>query len=69
MLAVDVFLMGCTDKQTVDGAMSLMRRFHGHGNLLAVERRVQTLTLEEVDPVAPQVNRVQEKRSRSLNVE
>ena len=56
--------MGCTDKRsarsaldrdpkTVDEAVSLMRRFHGHEKTLSVERRVRTLTLEEGDPVAP----------------
>ena len=79
VLAVDAFLMGCTDKRsarsaldgnpkTVHQAMSLMRLFHGHEKALAVERRVWTLALEEVDPVAPQVNRVQEERSSSLDV-
>ena len=79
MLAVDAFLMGCTDKRsarsaldrdpiTVDEAVSLMRRFHGHEKALSVERRVRTLVLEEGDPVAPQVNRVQEERSGSLDV-
>ena len=74
VLAVDAFLMGCTDKRsarsaldrdpkTVDEAVSLMRRFHGHEKALSVERRVRTLTLEEGDPVAPQVNRVHEERS------
>ena len=69
MLAVDAFLMGCTDKRsarsaldrdpkTVYEAVSLMRRFHGHGKALSVERRVRTLALEEGYPVAPQVNRV-----------
>ena len=29
---------------------------------------MRTLALEEVDPVAPQVNRVQEERSNSLDV-
>ena len=47
MLTVDVFLMGCTDKRsarsdrdpkTVDEAVSLMRRFHGHEKALSVER-------------------------------
>ena len=53
--------MGCTDKllarsaiyhdsKTVDDAMFLMKRFHGHGNVLAVERQMRTLALEEVDP-------------------
>ena len=57
-------LMGCTDKRsarsalvrdpkTVDEAMSLMRRVHGHEKALAVERRVQALALEKVDHVAP----------------
>ena len=55
-------------KETVDETMSLMRRFHGHETALAVERRVQTLALEEVDTVAPQVNSVQEERSSSLDV-
>ena len=75
---VDDFLMGCTDKRsarsamdrdhkTVDEAVSLMRRFHGHEKALSVERRVRTLTLEEGDPVAPQMNRVQEERSGSLD--
>ena len=52
--------MGCTDKRsarsawdcdpkTVDEAMSLMRRCHGHEKALAVERRVRTRTLKEVD--------------------
>ena len=79
VLAVDAFLMGCTDKRsarsaldrdpkTVDEAVSLMRRFHGHEKALAVGRRVRTLALEEGDPVAPQVNRVQEERSGSLDV-
>ena len=35
-----------------------MRRFHGHEKVLAIEMRVRTLALEEVDPVAPQVNRI-----------
>ena len=48
--------------------MSLMRRFHGHENALAVKRRVWTQTLEEVYPISPQVNRVQEERSSSLDV-
>ena len=63
MLAVDAFLMGCTDKRsarsaldrdpkTVDEAVSLMRRFHGHEKALSVERRVRTLALDEGDPVA-----------------
>ena len=71
--------MGCTDKRsarsaldrdpkTVDDAVSLMRRFHGHEKALSVERRVRTLALEEGDPVARQVNRVQEERSGSLDV-
>ena len=79
MLAVDAFLMGCTDKRsaqsaldrdpkTVDEAVSLMRRFHGHEKALAVEKRVRTLALEEGDPVDPQVNSVQEERSGSLDV-
>ena len=79
VLAVDAFLMGCTDKRsarsaldrdpkTVDEAVSLMRRFYGHEKALSVERRVRTLALEEGDPVAPQVNRVQEERSGSLDV-
>ena len=34
-----------------------------------LERRVRTLALEEVDPVAPQVNRVHEERSSSLDVD
>ena len=49
MLAVDAFLMGCTDKRsarsalhrdpkTVDEAVSLMRRLHGHEKALSVER-------------------------------
>ena len=78
-MAVDVFLMGCTDKRSarsaldrdpkpVDEAMSPMRRFLGHEKALAVERRVRTLALGEVDHVAPQVNRVQEERSSSLDV-
>ena len=73
------FLMGCTDKRsarlaldrdpkTVDEAVSLMRRFHGHEKELFVERRMRTLALEEGDPVAPQVNRVQEERSSSLDI-
>ena len=45
-----------------------MRRFHGHEKALFVERRVRTLALEEGDPVASQVNRVQEERSGSLDV-
>ena len=56
------------DPKTVDEAMPLMRRIHGHENALAVERRVRTLTLEEIDPVTPQMNRVQGERSRSLDV-
>ena len=48
--------------------MSLMRRFHGHQKALTVERRVRTLALEEVDPVSPNVNRVQKVRSNSLDV-
>ena len=46
VLAVDAFLMGCTDKRsarssldrnpkTVDEAVSLMRRFHGHVKALS----------------------------------
>ena len=49
VLAVDAFLMGCNEKRsarsaldrdpkTVEEAMSLMRRFHGHEKALAVER-------------------------------
>ena len=79
VLAVDAFLMGCTDKKsarsaldrdpkTVDEAVSLIRRFLGHENALSVERQVRTLALEEGDRVAPQVNRVQEERSDSLDV-
>ena len=79
VLAEDTFLMGCTDKRsarsaldrdpkTVDEAVSLMRRFHGHEKELSVVRRMRTLALEEVDPDAPQVNRVQEERSISLDV-
>ena len=79
VLAVDAFLMGCTvkrsarsvldrDPKTVDEAVSLMRRFHGHEKALSVESRVRNLALEEVDHVAPQVNRVQEERSSSLDV-
>ena len=79
VLAVDAFLMGCIDKRsarsaldrdpkTVDEAVSLMRRFYDHKKALSVERRVRTLALEEGDPVAPQVNRVQEERSGSLDV-
>ena len=79
VLAVDAFLMGCTDKRsarsaldrdpkTADKAVSLMRQFHGHEKALSVERRVRTLVLEEVDPVAPQVTRFQEERSSSLDV-
>ena len=74
VLTADAFLIGCTDKRSarsaldrdpkpVDEAMSLLRPFHGHEKPLAVERRVRTLALEEVDPVAPQVNRVLEERS------
>ena len=70
--------MGCTDKRssrsaldhdpkTVDEAMSLMSRFHGHEKALVIKMRVRTLSLKEVDPVAPQVNRVQEM-SCSLDV-
>ena len=44
------------DPKTVDEAVSLMRRFHGHEKVLAVERRVRTLVLEVVDPVSHQVN-------------
>ena len=79
MLAVDAFLMRCTDKRsarsaldrdpkTMDEAVSPMRRFHGHEKALSVESRVRTLVLEEGDPIAPQVNRVQEERSCSLDV-
>ena len=79
VLAVDAFLMGCTDKRavrsvldrdpkTVDEEMSLMRRVHGHEKALAVVRRVRTLALVKVDPVSPQVNRVHEERSSSLDV-
>ena len=64
MWAVDAFLMGCTDKRsapsaldrdpkTVDEAVSLMRRFHGHEKTLFVERRVRTLALEEGGPCCP----------------
>ena len=52
----------------MDEAVSLMRLFHGHVKALSVERQVRTLALEEGDPVAPQVNRVHEKRSGSLDV-
>ena len=52
----------------MDEAVSLMRRFHGHEKALSIERRVRTLALEEEDPVVPQVNRVQEERSGSLDV-
>ena len=45
-----------------------MRRFHGHEKALAVERRVWTLAVEVVDPVTPQVHRVQEERSILFNV-
>ena len=48
--------------------MSLIRRFHGNEKALATGRRVRTLVLGEVDPVTPQVNRVQEERSTSLYV-
>ena len=52
LLAVDAFLMGCTDKRsaqsaldrdpkTVDDAISLMRRFYGHEKALSVERRMR----------------------------
>ena len=79
VLAVDAFLVGCTDKrsarsalnrdpETVDEAVSLMRRFHGHEKAISRERRVRALALEELDHVAPQVNRVQEERSSSLYV-
>ena len=64
MLAVDAFLMACTDKRstlssldhdpkTMDEAMPLMRRFHDHEKALAVERRVRNLALEEMHPVSP----------------
>ena len=56
------------DPKTVDEAMSLMRRFHGHEKALVVERRVATLALEEVDPVSQLVNKMQEERSSSLDV-
>ena len=56
------------DPKTKDEAMSLMRQFRGHEKALTVERRVRTLALNEVDPVDPQVNRVQEERSFSLDV-
>ena len=76
---MDAFLVGCTDKRSarsaldldpksVDEAMSLMKRVHCHEKALAVERRVRTVALEDVDHVAPQVNRVQEERSSSLDV-
>ena len=79
MLAVDDFRMGCTDKRsarsaldrdpkTVDGAVSLMKRCHGHVKALSVESRVRTLALEEGDHVSPQMNRVHEERSGSLDV-
>ena len=79
VLAVDAFLMACTDKRsarshldrdhkTVDEAMLIMRRSHGHENALAIERQVWTLVLEEMDPAVYQVNRVQEERSSSLDV-
>ena len=45
-----------------------MRQFHGHEKALVIEMRVRTLALEEVDPVAPQVNRVKKERSGSLDV-
>ena len=57
-----------SDPKTVNEAVSLMRRFHGHEKALSIERRVRTLALEEGDPVVPQVNRVQEERSGSLDV-
>ena len=55
MLAVDAFLMGCTDKRSARSAL---------------DRDPKTVdeALEEVYPVAPQVNRVQEERSSSLDV-
>ena len=56
------------DLKTVDEAVSLMRRFHGHEKALSVKRRVRSVGLEKVDPVAPQVNKVQEERSNSLDV-
>jgi len=79
MLAVDAFLMGCGDKRsarsaldrdpkTVDEAMTLMKRFHGYEKVLAVERRVRTLGLEEAASEAPQVNRVQEEGRKSVDV-
>ena len=77
VFAVDAFLMGCIDKLSARSsldrdpktvAMSLMRRLHGHEKALAIERRVWTLALQEVDPIAPQVNRVHEERSSSLDV-
>ena len=79
VLAVDAFRMGSTDKRstwsaldrdpkTVDEAVSLMIRFRGHEKALSVERRVRTLALEEGDHVAPQMNRVQEERSGSVDV-
>ena len=79
MLAVDAFPMGYTDIRSarsaldrdpkiVDKAVSLMRRCHDHEKELSVERRLWTLALEEGDPVAQQMNRVQDERSGSLDV-
>ena len=69
----ECFLMKCTDKRsarsaldrdtkTVDDIMLFMIRRHGHEKALTVEKRERTLALEEVDPVAHQVNRDQEER-------
>ena len=80
MLAVDAFLMGCTnqrstrsaldrDPKTVDEAVSLMRRFHGHEKAFSIERRVWILAMEERDPVAPKVKIIQEERSGTLDVD
>ena len=69
VLAVDAFLMGCTDKRSARSALDRdPKTVDGHDKALSVERRVRTLALEEGDPVAPQVNRVQEERSGSLDV-
>ena len=45
-----------------------MKRFHGYKKVLAVERRVCTLGLEEAASEAPQVNRVYEEGRKSVDV-
>ena len=70
VLAVDAFLMGCSDKrsalsamdkepQTVDEAVKLMRRFNSHEKALGTEKKVRTLTSEDAASASLQVNRVE----------